>query len=217
MTSVPLYIEDQRLLYRQRPLLAMYRSPRSAWRDMPEARDWAFWIMTFQDILQLIEGRIEDPVLRRTVGVHRDEDGGHDKWYFEDLRTLALPLGDGPDLFGETHRPARELSYRQLGRVIEARSDLERLIVLEVIEATSLSLFESTAEYVRRHGRERDLLFFSENHLNAELQHDRRTEDENVIGALLESASAAPHARMIEDCYGDFARFIDELHERHYA
>jgi hypothetical protein len=217
MPSVSTYIESQRDLYHERALLSLYRSDAAPWCGMPEARDWAFWIMAFQDVLQLIEQRIDDPDLRRTVGIHRMEDGGHDKWYFQDLETLRLPIGNGPELFGEVQRPARELSYRQFGRILAARTDVERLIILEVIEATSLSLFESTSQYVRRHGKDHELLFFSENHLNAERDHERRTEGENSMAIALDHTPSEPFEPFVRSCYGDFAAFIDALHSRHYA
>jgi hypothetical protein len=130
----------------------------------------AFWVLTFHDLLELCEGAMLDPELRRIVRHHRGEESGHDAWYLRDLQRLGVPLPDPVALFGEAHQPVRRASYALMAEAIRSESDWVRIALVLMMEATGAVFFTRAAAYQRWPAG--GLEFFSGHHLAVEQAHE---------------------------------------------
>jgi hypothetical protein len=132
----------------------------------------AFWVMTFQDVLRLNAHFIIDPELKRLAVQHRSEEVGHDRWFFEDIQEITgKPLSVGA-LFGRAHTSTRDATYALISEVYRPMDDRLRIALVLTMEATSHVFFARTAMFASSRGCSERLRYFSDFHVQVEMQHE---------------------------------------------
>lgn len=147
-------------------------------REHPPA-DWvagflpfiAFWVKAFQDLLGIIEDRVEDPTMRAIASHIRQGDAGHDNWFALDMKLVGNPLPTYQEVFGPEHRSTRLASYALVAETFRVQDDRLLIVLLLALEAASYVFFTKMAEYLEHAGFPHELQYFGRRHLDAELEH----------------------------------------------
>jgi len=213
MRTLLRYIEAKGGQFARHPFFSRVEHVETATHMKALASSLTFWIMSYQDMLRLNEDRIEDPVMRKLLRVHRTEEAGHDRWFLEDLTTLGVGLPDLRWVFGPNHTPARDASHALVGEVFRAKNDAERLALVLVCEATGATFFEKMDAHLRRQGLERGLKFFAGAHLEAEQAH---TLFDDRMDEILQAFSLTPASRtsafaLVDRTFAAFSLLMDGM------
>jgi len=131
----------------------------------------AFWVMTFQDVLRVIEDRVKAPQMRAIASHIRQGDKGHDNWFLSDMVRLGLTPPDIEKLFGPEHDSARSASYAIMSEVYRAQDDRLLIVLLLALESASYVFFGSMTNYLENNNYTKQLHYFGRTHLDAELKH----------------------------------------------
>ncbi|MGF1489352.1 MAG: hypothetical protein ACFBSE_19865 [Prochloraceae cyanobacterium] len=115
-----------------------------------------------------------DPI-QKIINKHTYEDDHHWVWYLEDIKTLGIDRTfDFTDtlnfLWGEETKAGRKLSNRLYGYALQA-APIQKLVIIEVIEATGNILFSLSSQIIVRELRpitKKNYLYFGEFHLAVE-------------------------------------------------
>ncbi|HEY5798610.1 MAG TPA: hypothetical protein VIT92_00240, partial [Burkholderiaceae bacterium] len=140
--------------------------------DVPRmAAALSFWVFTFPDVLCLNQAACVDTQVARLLAEQRRIDTGHEKWYLHDYAVLhGRPLDretlTQPGLLG-----VREASYRLVVAAMQAETDVERLALVQGLEAAGDVFFAATEAYFARSGLAGRLRYFSGIHRDLELTH----------------------------------------------
>jgi hypothetical protein len=147
-------------------------------REHPPA-DWvsgflpfiAFWVKAFQDLLGIIEDRVQDPTMRAIASHIREGDAGHDNWFALDMKLVGNPMPTYQEVFGPAHKTTRLASYALVAEVFRVKDDRLLIVLLLALEAASYVFFTKMAEYLEHAGYPHELQYFGRRHLDAELEH----------------------------------------------
>lgn len=157
MKTVLQHILVNKARYAQLPLFEFLRdenrTPQERLAFLPHI---AFFIMAFADVDKLML-RNETPaadIYQRKVNAHTHEDDHHWPWYLEDLDKLGYnrcvdTVAHLETLWSDSTQANRLLTYRLCARV-SGLGGLERIVVIEAIEATGNVLFGLTAPLATR-------------------------------------------------------------------
>ncbi len=138
----------------------------------------AFFILAFQDMLRINEAQITDPVLLPIAQHHRQEDLGHDIWFLHDIQKLDADCSAAL-LFSEKSVQTRDTSYAIAAEIYRASDDRIRLVIPLVLEAAGHIFFSRAYHFFNRAGYTDRLKYFSEEHFQAELDHEMFDQDIN--------------------------------------
>jgi len=173
----------------------------------------AFWVMAFQDVLRLNERLVTDPALKRIARHHKAEDAGHERWFLDDLAQLAIATPDLRVLFGAHHRATRDATYALVAEVFRAESDLERIVLVLVLESTGHVFFDRVSRFVEAHGLSDKLRYFSDYHL--EIEHAHSVFEERMQAQLderiLSRDEAARMTALVDRSHAAFQAMFDGL------
>lgn len=156
----------------------------------PLVEGLTFWILSFHDILEVVEAAMEAPVFQEIARHHHQEEGGHDRWFLSDLRRLGIPLPDAPTLFGRRHAATRRAAVLLIAEAYRAQTDEERLSLILGLEATGAVFFSAAAAYPG--WPTPHLRFFSDHHLQVEKGHQLF---EEKMKAWVQGIALDPQAR----------------------
>lgn len=157
MKTVLQHILINKARYAQLPLFEFLRdenrTPQERLAFLPHI---AFFIMAFADVNKLML-RNETPaadIYQRKVNAHTHEDDHHWPWYLEDLDKLGYnrcvdTVAHLETLWSDSTQANRLLTYR-LCALVSGLGALERIVVIEAIEATGNVLFGLTAPLATR-------------------------------------------------------------------
>lgn len=166
----------------------------------------AFWVMSFQDLLQLNTQLVKDSKLSTITTDHLHEDSGHEQWFLEDLKTIAGEIPNIRVLFNSSNSPTRYASYALIAEVYYAKTDHQRIALLLLIESFAAVFFERTSKVSDSIGFSKKLKYFSFHHLEAEESHESldveleeyldsalrlKPEDEEDVLAIIDRATQA--------------------------
>ncbi|WP_211130705.1 hypothetical protein [Serratia surfactantfaciens] len=219
MKTVLQHIERNKESYAKLPLFEFLRDERRTPQErlafLPHI---AFFIMAFSDLNKFVL-RDETPSIdsyQRKVNAHTYEDDHHWPWYLEDLHklgynrsaTLAAHL---EGLWSDGTRENRLLTYR-LCALISSLSGLERIVVIEAIEATGNVLFGLTTPLANRIQQATgvELRYCGEFHLALESGHAQHQGQDDLAETTL---TDAVRQRCIAHVDRVFAWFGDFTHE----
>ena len=132
----------------------------------------AFWVMSFQDVLRLNAQRMKDPELAMLMLRHRQEERGHDHWFFEDAAQLMGRPFNLTEPWSRAHEATRDASYAILSEVLGSLDDRLRIILVLTLESTSHAFFSRTANLPQTLSQGKRLKYFSNHHMEAEEQHE---------------------------------------------
>lgn len=132
---------------------------------------FTFFVFAFQDALRLNESRFEHPDLQEIARLHRREDAGHEIWFLRDMSKLQI----SPHLswvLGRPHLKTRDCGYAIVSEVLRARTDLERIAILIVLESTGDVFFSRVFRFFARAGVTESLEYFAKSHYEVECDHE---------------------------------------------
>ena len=211
------YIEKRRSLFENHGLFEKFeRAPVSLTLPIIVS-GLSFWIMTFQDAVEQNELRFEDPDLRVLVGQHRHEELEHVQWFLHDIAQLTKQTPTITDLYRVQTRSSRIASYEIMHEILHTMPDARRLLILETMEATAEAFLTRISARIRNENKSLPkLLYFSQNHLEAEQNHvalDQHLRD-IMARTLLDDLSLALSYQMIDRLFDSFHKIMDELNDQ---
>ena len=179
------------------------------------------FILTYSDILRfLLSDESTTDEYQRIVNTHCAEERAHAKWFLMDLKTL----GQDPEhlftdsvnvLWGDDTIKTRLLGYR-LSRLSMDLKSIDRVVLLEAIEAMSALAFKASApaatELEQRTGKA--LLFFGQRHLDSELNHQLAEESvhEKLASVKFDGAARDRLIAVVDQVLTAFAEYFDEVY-----
>ena len=207
------HIAEREADFARHPFFARLERDQPFQELAPLATGLAFWVLTFHDLLHLLEAHASQDELGRIIRHHVHEEAGHDRWYLDDLETLGLAVPASLDLFGATHAPCRLAAYALMAEAFRAEHDLERIALVLALESTGHVFFQRSAAYRGFPSLPRPLRFFSGYHLEVEEGHEllearmRRF----LATQTLEDLAAARIRAACDRCYAAFDQMFDGL------
>lgn len=223
MQAVLDHIESRRKAYVALPLFDHLRTPGAdPVQTFAFMRNAAHFVMSFADLNRYC---FRDEARRGgwqdDVNAHTYEDDHHWPWYLSDLKTLGL---DGrmsftealEFLWADANRETRLLSYR-LWSLAERATPLERIIIIEAIEATGVVFFGDLVTASRRipPGRlVRPLIYMADHHFAVEQGHaaGQATHDERLALVALSDADRHRYIELVDTVFDHFIAWSAELY-----
>ncbi|TFI51804.1 hypothetical protein BLD44_024035 [Mastigocladus laminosus UU774] len=173
-----------------------------------------FWVMAFQDMLQLNLKQITHPLFFQIARFHQVEDAGHEKWFLNDLSKLGKQEPSLRNLYSQAHAPVRYASYTLVSEVFRSNNDFERIALLFSVESAAQVFFEQIARYssIPINGFS-TLEYFSGNHLEAEESHESFNQEvkAQLDNIQLTSKQEKEIVELIDRVYVSFTIILDEL------
>ena len=182
----------------------------------------AHFVMSFADLYSdvLTDGPPQNRY-QQLVNTHTAEDENHWKWFLADLGQLGFdPKLEFSEalrfVWGKHTRRMRLLSY-QMVRLGLRVDPLQKLVLVHVIEAAG----KVTVDNVAKVGRElagatgKKLVYFGAHHSDTEAAHTLEGDDTRhaLEGIELESAEATRLIAVVDEAFGYFSAFRDEMLE----
>jgi len=223
MQAVLDHIEARREAYSDLPLFRHLRDPGS---DPAGAltfmRNAAHFVMSFADLNKYCWRDEANPGgWQADVNAHTREDDHHWPWYLSDLIGLGLDHELSftealQFLWSDANRETRTLSYR-LWSLSEPATPLERMIIIEAIEATGVVFFGDLVSCARRipEGRlSRPLIYVADHHFAVEQGHGagKATHDERLTEEKLTPAERERYLDLVDRVFELFTAWSAELH-----
>ncbi len=213
MKRIEAYIESKQAELAAHPFFGRLRRASHLGEILPFAGKLTFWVMAFQDLLQINARKIQGPALAKIARHHMAEDAGHDRWFLADLKAIEGAYPDVSKLFGKEHAAVRHLSYGLMAEVYRQQSDEERIVFLQALESSSHVFFERVVEFFHRHGVRQALKYFGDAHLDAENSHamfEQELEAE-LLSMTLPDEQYARCTALIDRSYAAFNAIFDEI------
>lgn len=193
MKEVLEYIEKKKREFAKLPLFEYMRDtsidPRQRLAWAPCA---APFVMGFGNLNKYVfrEEPTSDPI-QALINKHTYEDDHHWLWFLEDIRTLgfkeSLNFSDSLKfLWGEQTRTSQLIGYELCKYAFQA-NPIQKLILVEVTEATGNVMFSITAKITRQiqENQLKKCLYFADFHLDVETGHATGTaEIEKLIRTI---------------------------------
>lgn len=223
MQAVLDHIEARRQAYASLPLFDHLRDP----GDDPAGaltfmRNAAHFVMSFADLNRFcFRDEIHTGGWQDDVNAHTYEDDHHWPWYLSDLKTLGLDdrlsfTEALQFLWADANRGTRLLSYR-LWALAENALPLERMVIIEAIEATGVVFFGGLVSVSRRvpEGRlARPLIYVADHHFAVEQGHaaGQASHDERLAQIALSDAERRRYIRLVDAVFDHFIAWSAELY-----
>jgi hypothetical protein len=221
MKEVLAFIENKKQEFANAPLFEFMRNqsidPRQRLAWAPYA---APFIMNFGEMNKYVfreEGSL-DPI-QAIINKHTYEDDHHWRWFLEDVKNLgvdqSLKFSDALKfLWGEETEPSRWLVYQLYKYTLHAKP-IQKLVVIEVIEATGNVMFSIASEV----GKEiqlithKEFLYFANFHLNVETGHTTGSPgvEEFIKQIQLTENTRQEALKLVEKVFDVFTKFTDNL------
>ncbi|VEP12342.1 conserved hypothetical protein [Hyella patelloides LEGE 07179] len=187
MKDILLLIEEKQRVYSQSPLFefmqdeSIYPAKRLAFAPCA-----APFIMSFADLCKyVLRQEPTNDAIQAILNQHTYEDDSHWQWFLEDIEKLgfncSLPLNDSLRfVWGEETKASRLLTY-QLYTYIAQSEPIEKLVVLEAMEAAS-DIFMSFTKPITNQLQSitnQEYSYFGDRHFEAENNHNAHSHDVN--------------------------------------
>jgi hypothetical protein len=171
-----------------------------------------FFVFGFQDALRITHDRITDPTIREIARSLKGDDAGHDDWFLSDMAQFGTTR-DVRWIFGEEHHLVRDVVYGLISQVLNATTDVNRLVVPLVFEAAAAVVFDSMIGVTRRSKFEH-LKYFAPMHEDAEKSHDafKESSQQKLDEIVFSQADYDEVTRIVArcfECFTDFATHLD--------
>lgn len=223
MQAVLDHIEARRKAYVSLPLFDHLRTPGSdPVQTLAFMRNAAHFVMSFADLNRYcFRDEVNKGGWQDDVNVHTYEDDRHWPWYLSDLKTLGLDdrmsFTEALEfLWADANRETRLLSYR-LWSLAERALPLERMIIIEAIEATGVVFFGDLVAVSHRipQGRlARPLIYLADHHFAVEQGHaaGQATHDERLALVALGEADRRRYVKLVDTVFDQFIAWSAELY-----
>jgi hypothetical protein len=187
MKNILAAIERKQQVYSQSPLFKFMQD-----ENIHPAKKLAFapcaapFIMSFADLCRyVLRQEPTNDEIQAILNQHTYEDDFHWQWFLEDLEGLgfnySLQLNDSLKfLWGEETRASRLLTY-QLYQYIAQSEPIEKLVVLEAMEAASDTFMSYTKPVTKQLQliTNREYKYFGDRHFDAESNHNAHSSEVN--------------------------------------
>ncbi|AVH72128.1 hypothetical protein [Nostoc sp. 'Lobaria pulmonaria (5183) cyanobiont'] len=221
MQQVLTLIEQKKQEYAQLALFSFMQNKsinpiqRLAWAPCA-----AHFIMNFGELNKYFL-RVEptnDPI-QALINKHTYEDDHHWLWFLEDLKNLeldkSLKFSDALKfLWSEETKNARYLNY-QLYRYTSQATPIQKIIVIEVTEATGNIMFSTAAEIGKeiKAITQKPCRYFADFHLNVETGHmtSQSGIEQFLQDIQLSEATRQEAYELVENLFTIFTQFTNEL------
>jgi hypothetical protein len=162
--------------------------------------------MMFQDLLRLNVQAARGSGFEHFLGYRNDEASGHDRWFLEDLRTLAVECPALNEVFGSEYQPLRDACYALVVETHRCETGPDHVALLLALEATGWVFFEQLSAAANRLCPELPLRYFARSHLIAERDYDLFAEstDATLSRIALTEEERSRAERMVERVYRTF-------------
>ncbi|WP_335199387.1 hypothetical protein [Nostoc sp.] len=214
-------IEEKKQEYAQLPLFNFMRDKSiNARQRLVWAPCAAHFIMNFGELNKCFL-RVEptkDPI-QVLINKHTYEDDHHWLWFLEDLKNLeldkSLKFSDALKfLWSEETKNARWLNY-QLYRYTSNATPIQKIVIIEVLEATGNIMFSNAAEVGReiKAITQKPCRYFADFHLNVETGHIMGTSgiEQFLQDIQLSEESRQEAFELVENLFTVFTQFTNEL------
>ncbi|WP_106092060.1 iron-containing redox enzyme family protein [Enhygromyxa salina] len=173
-----------------------------------------FYVLGFQDMLRLTHEQIQDPELGSIALSMRQDDLGHDAWFLADTETLGVSR-DVAWVFGDVHRPIRDMVYRLMSELLGASDDRVKIVFPLVLEAAGSIFFASMVDLVKRADYDHALRYFARSHQAAEEAHEVFSESgQEVLDRVNFDLPLYDEAiGLVERCFDCFEQFAERLEQ----
>lgn len=171
----------------------------------------AFWVMSFQDVLRLNAQRMKNPELAMLMLRHRQEERGHDHWFFEDAAQLMGRPLSLTEPWSRAHESTRDASYAILAEALRPLDDRLRIVLVLTLESTSHAFFSHTANLRQTLSHGQRLKYFSNHHMEAEERHEVFEEqmESMLLGLELSPELRAEAIALVDRVYAAFHSMFD--------
>ncbi len=182
----------------------------------------AHFVMSFADLYAdvLTDGPAQNQY-QQLVNTHTSEDENHWKWFLADLGQMGFdPKLEYSDalrfVWGKHTRRMRLLSYHmcRLGLGVDP---LQKLVLVHCIEAAGKVTVDNVAKVGREFAAETGakLVYFGAHHSDTEAAHTLEGDDtrRELEAIELAPAQAAQFAAIVDEAFGYFSAFRDEMLE----
>ncbi|WGV28132.1 hypothetical protein [Halotia branconii] len=222
MKDVLIQIENKKQEFSQLPLFDFMQNksidPRQRLAWSPCA---APFVMGFGELNKyFLRAEPTDDPIQKLINKHTYEDDHHWLWFLEDLKNLevdkSMKFSDALRfLWSEETKNARWLNY-QLYRYTLQATPIQKLIVIEVTEATGNVMF-STAAKVGKEIKEitqKECRYFADFHLAVETGHMAGSSTD--IGQFIKDITLPEQTRqeafkLVDKLFTVFTKFTDDL------
>ncbi|MBP9692101.1 MAG: hypothetical protein KBD90_02075 [Alphaproteobacteria bacterium] len=185
-------------------------------KTMEFAPRLTFWIMSFQDVLRLLPKQVKSKNLRRIAIHHKIEDAGHEQWFLQDMTHLKKEEYNKLSwLFSKENSLVRDFSYSVVAEALKPSKDHLKITLILILESTGHIFFDQLANYVKLHGYNSDLKYFSSYHLDVEHGHAIFEEQlmKELLGIDLSESDRQDVIDLINRVYTGFHDVFDQLHD----
>ncbi|MBW4557227.1 MAG: hypothetical protein KME59_15010 [Trichormus sp. ATA11-4-KO1] len=221
MKQVIKFIENKKQEFADLPLFEFMRDKSI---DPRQRLSWASYaapfIMNFGEMNKYVfrDEPTSDPI-QAIINKHSYEDDHHWLWFLEDFKHLgidqSLKLSEALRfLWGEETEISRWLVYQLYKYILQADS-LQKLIVIEVIEATGNVMFSVAADIGKEMKAitQKEFLYFANFHLNVETGHTTGSPgiEEFIQEIQLTEKTRQEAFEIVEQVFDVFTKFTHEL------
>ncbi|MDJ0679680.1 MAG: hypothetical protein QNJ18_07420 [Xenococcaceae cyanobacterium MO_167.B52] len=221
MKNILALIEEKQQVYSQLPLFKFMRD-----QSIPPTKRLAFapcaasFIMSFADLNKyVLRQEPTNDKIQAILNQHTYEDDFHWQWFLEDMQKLgfncSLPFNDSLRfLWSEKTKNSRLLTY-QLYKDITESEPIEKLVVLEAIEATA-DVFLSVTKQVTDELQlitNQEYKYFGEHHSDREKDHNAYSDDVNkfIENIYISEKTRQKSVDLIEKVFELFTQWTYEL------
>lgn len=221
MKSILALIESKQKVYAQLPLFHFMKDQSiNPLKRLAFAPCAASFIMSFADLNKyaLRQEPTKDKI-QLILNQHTYEDDFHWQWFLEDMQKLgfncSLEFNESLSLlWSDQTKHSRLLTY-QLYEYITQSEPIEKLIILEAIEATAdifLSLTRQITNELRLNTNQ-EYRYFGDCHLNQETSHSANDIDVNefISNMYLSEASQLKAIELVNKVFAGFTQWTYEL------
>jgi hypothetical protein len=221
MKSILALIEEKQKIYAQLPFFQFMRDQTiSAEKRLAFAPCAASFIMSFADLNKYaLRQEPTNDKIQLILNQHTYEDDFHWQWFLEDMQKLgfnySLEFNESLSLlWSDQTKYSRLLTY-QIYEYITQSEPIEKLVILEVIEATSDVLVSGTQKVTEELSSITGLeyKYFGDCHCNAENNHNAYAED---VQKFLDNLYVSDKTRnrsicLIDNVFELFSQWTSEL------
>ncbi|WP_219468307.1 hypothetical protein [Nonomuraea rhizosphaerae] len=140
-------------------------------RKLAFARAMCSYVMSFRDLLLLLQDRGSDDPLQQAINAYVDEDAPHYKWYLQDLGKVSAEPFHPVELWDPKLLPSRRTIYRMIGYAMDNPPIPTKLLLVSIFEATGEVFLRHTRDLLLRIGMDEELSYFGSVHYADEVQH----------------------------------------------
>lgn len=221
MKSILALIEEKQKVYAQLPFFQFMRDqsikPEKRLAFAPCA---ASFIMSFADLNKyaLRQEPTEDKI-QLILNQHTYEDDFHWQWFLEDMQKLgfncSLQFNESLSLLWSDQTKYSRLLVYQLYEYIAQSEPIEKLIILEAIEATSDVLVAATQKIMKKLSSTTGLeyKYFGDCHFNAENNHNAHSENikEFIDNIYISEKAHKRNIYLVDNVFDLFTQWTNEL------